>query len=233
MISGLSVLGLIPARGGSKGLPRKNILPVAGRPLIAWTVDAARASRYIDRIVVSSDNDEIIGIARELGCDAPFRRPAELALDETPGIAPVLHALTQLPGYDLVALLQPTSPMRMGEDIDGCLEHLIATGAPACITMREAIDHPYWAFRCDSRGRMRPFMTPADKVPTRRQDLPHAFVANGAVYVARVDWLMSSLSFETEATVGFEMSIERSLDVDTESDLKAAAIALALRSDCA
>ncbi|MDQ2924978.1 MAG: acylneuraminate cytidylyltransferase family protein [Acidobacteriota bacterium] len=229
MISGLSVLGLIPARGGSKGVPRKNILPVGGRPLIAWTVDAARASRYIDRIVVSSDNDEIIQVARELGCDVPFKRPSDLALDETPSIDPVLHALTQLPGYDLVALLQPTSPMRTGDDIDGCLERLIATGAPACITMREAIDHPFWTFRCDPRGRMQPFMTIAGGTPTRRQDLPHAFVANGAVYVAQVNWLMDSRDFETKATVGFEMPRERSLDIDTQSDLKAAEIALMRR----
>ena len=131
MIEGLSVLGLIPARGGSKGVPRKNIRLVAGRPLLAWTIDAARASRYLDRLVLSTDDCEIGAVAIAAGCEVPFLRPPELARDDTPGIDPVLHALGQLPPFDIVVLLQPTSPLRLASDIDGCIERMLAARAPA------------------------------------------------------------------------------------------------------
>src|SRR5882757_6235043 len=111
MINNRSVLGLIPARGGSKGVPRKNIRVAGGKPLIAWTADEACKSRFLDRLVLSSEDPEIIEVARRLGIEVPFRRPLELASDNTPGIDPVLHALGELPGYHYVVLLQPTSPL--------------------------------------------------------------------------------------------------------------------------
>jgi N-acylneuraminate cytidylyltransferase len=156
------------------------------------------------------------------GCEGPFKRPASLARDETPGIDPVLHALDQLPKFDIVVLLQPTSPLRQACDIDGCLERMLEFAAPACISLREAADHPYWTFRCGLDGRLQAFVTPAEGVPSRRQDLPKAFMVNGAVYVARVDWLRQTRNFETPSTVGFEMPEDRSLDIDTEADLASA-----------
>jgi CMP-N,N'-diacetyllegionaminic acid synthase len=126
MIGERKVLGLIPARGGSKGVARKNIREVRGKPLIAWTIEEARRSIYLDRLVLSSEDTEIMEIARSFGCEVPFRRPEELAADDTPGIDPVLHALRELPGFDYVALLQPTSPLRTAEDIDGCIERCVA-----------------------------------------------------------------------------------------------------------
>src|ERR1039458_650454 len=118
MINDKTVLGVVPARGGSKGVPRKNIRMAAGKPLIAWTIEKALKSQYIDRLVLSSEDLEIMEVALRYGCDVPFRRPVELASDDTPGIAPVLHVLEKLPGYSYVALLQPTSPSRAAEDID-------------------------------------------------------------------------------------------------------------------
>lgn len=229
MIAALSVLALVPARGGSKGISRKNIHALAGRPLLAWTLDAARASRYIDRAVLSSEDEEIMQVARDLGCEVPFRRPMELARDETPGIDPVLHAITLLPGYDLIVLLQPTSPLRIAADIDACLERLVATGAPACVSVREAVDHPYWCYGSDAQGRLHPFVTPSEGAYTRRQQLPRALAVNGAVYVARTNWLVSSRDFLTTETVGLEMPISRSLDIDTQADLAAAESSLAAR----
>lgn len=229
MIAGLSVLGLIPARGGSKGVPRKNIREVAGRPLIAWTIAAARGSRYLDRVVTSSDDDEIIDTARRLGCETPFKRPGELARDETPGIDPVLHALDQIPGFDLIVLLQPTSPLRTADDIDSCLERLVETGAPCCVSVREAIDHPYWTYRADVDGQLRAFVEIPGDMATRRQDLPRAYALNGAVYVARVPALFESRSFLTSRTVCVEMPAARSLDVDAPEDLQAAERALSRR----
>ncbi len=113
MIAGKTVLAIIPARGGSKGVPRKNIRLLAGKPLIVWTIDEAKKSKYIDRFILSSEDDEIIKIAREYGCEVPFKRPIELAQDDTPGIEPVIHAINTLEDkYDYVVLLQPTSPLR-------------------------------------------------------------------------------------------------------------------------
>lgn len=220
MIQDLSVLALIPARGGSKGVPGKNILPIAGRPLIRWTIDAALASRYVDRVVLSSDDDAIMQAAREGGCDVPFRRPPHLATDEASSIDVVVDALQRLPRYDVVVLLQPTSPLRAAQDIDAVLERLCDSGAPACVTVRPAEDHPYWVFRMDSRGGpLTPFVTHVADQASRRQDLPPAWSLNGAVYAARVDWFLRERRFLTPATVGHAMPFDRSLDIDTPADV--------------
>jgi CMP-N,N'-diacetyllegionaminic acid synthase len=133
VIGDRKVLALIPARGGSQGLPGKNILPVRGRPLLAWSVDAARGSRRVDRVVLSSEDEAVIAAARACGCDVPFRRPYALASDTAPTIDVVLHALDALPGYDVVVLLQPTSPLRTVADIDGACVRFATSGAPACV----------------------------------------------------------------------------------------------------
>jgi len=230
VIDGLSVLGLITARGGSRGVPRKNVRMVAGRPLIAWTTGAARASQRLDRLVLSSDDDEIMGVARALGCDVPFRRPAELATDTAPSMDVVAHALAQLPGYDIVVLLQPTSPLRSAADIDASLRLMVDSGAPACVSVRPALDHPYWTYRTDGAGRLLPYVRPDAGVAARRQDLPPAFALNGAIYAARVERLLETGSFLVDGTVAYEMPLDRSLDVDTESDLASAADRLTARA---
>src|ERR1700733_1950126 len=117
----MNVLGLIPARGGSKSIPRKNIKDIAGKPLIAWTIESALGSGLLAAVVVSTDDLEIGEVARRYGAETPFVRPAELARDDTPGVAPVLHALEVLPGFDAVLLMQPTSPLRTTEDINECI----------------------------------------------------------------------------------------------------------------
>src|SRR5690606_25067518 len=204
MIEGRTVLAIVPARGWSKGLPRKNIRPLAGKPLIAWTLECASQSRYIDRCIVSTDDPEIADVAREWGGDVPFLRPAELARDGTPGIAPVIHALEQIGGYDLVVLLQPTSPLRAPSDIDGCLEKLTASGAPACVSVTPADQSPYWMYTLTERGKMRPVLEGIERAVPRQQ-LLEVYVLNGAVYAAEVEWLKKSRSFLTEETVAFVM----------------------------
>lgn len=219
MIDGGKVLAVIPARGGSKGVPRKNIRVVAGRPLIAWTIEEARKSKYIDRLVVSSDDAEIIEVARSWGCEAPFVRPAELSRDESPGIDPVLHALDMLPGYDWLVLLQTTSPLRSVADIDGCLDRCVEAVANACVTVAPAEQSPYWMYSLGTDGRMQALL-PTQVEVARRQDLPPAYLLNGAVYVARCEWLRRHRTFVNEETIGFVMPQERSLDIDTELDLQ-------------
>lgn len=220
MIAGRTVLALIAARGGSKGVPGKNILPVNGRPLIQWTIDSARGSRYIDRLILSSDDEAIIEVARNAGCEVPFRREAALATDEANSIDVVADALMRVPGYDIVVLLQPTSPLRIAADIDGAIELLVASGAGACVTLREADEHPYWMFRLGADGRLMRFAEPAGGLPLRRQDLPTAWSLNGAVYVAGCDSFLKNRTFLSSDTVGYPMPPERSLDIDTFEDLQ-------------
>ncbi len=222
MIDGLTVLAIITARGGSKGLPGKNIADLGGRPLIAWAIEAARASQHVDRIVVSSDDDAIIAAALKYGADVPFVRPAALASDDAKSIDVVLDALDRLPLFDIVVLLQPTSPLRSAEDIDATVGRLLSTGAPSCVTVRPAEEHPYWTFRLGDENRLEHFCCPTDRLPSRRQDLPTAWCLNGAVYAARCDWLRRERSFLAVGTVAHPMSAERSIDIDTAADFERA-----------
>ena len=219
MINNKTVLGLIPARGGSKGVPRKNIRMAAGKPLIAWTIEEASKSKYIDRLVLSSEDLEIMEVASRYGCDVPFQRPVELAADDAPGIDPVLHALNLLNGYYYLVLLQPTSPLRSGADIDGCIEHCEAKHAKACVSVVKCQQHPYHMFSVDRDSVLKRLVPEASNF-CRRQDYPEFFLLNGAVYVAQTEWLLSSRTFLSSETVAFEMPEERSLDIDTEDDLR-------------
>ncbi len=220
--AGKSILAIIPARGGSKGLPRKNLLPLGGKPLIAWTIEAARASKTIDRLILTSDDEEIMTTAEGLGCEVPFARPAPLAGDETPMAAVVEHALDSLErGYDYLVLLQPTVPGRRGEDIDAAVARCIEAEAPACVTLCEAEENPHWMFRLDDAGRLAPLLD-GQEPPARRQDLPRHYLLNGAVYVAACEWFRERRSFFGEGAVGQVMPRERSLDIDTAEDLELA-----------
>jgi N-acylneuraminate cytidylyltransferase len=218
MIHGKSVLGVIAARGGSKEIPRKNVRMVSGKPLMAWTIAAAKASRYIDRLILSSDDPEIIAVAAEHGCEAPFVRSPALATDEAKSIDVVLDAVARCPQFDWVVLLQPTSPLRLPDDIDGTLERAFALGAPAGVTVCLAKESPYWMFSLDADGALVPLIhTPAIG---RRQDLPKAYLLNGAVYAADCAWLVRQRTFIGPETIGYEMPLIRSADIDTEQDLE-------------
>ncbi len=219
MIAGRKVLAIVPARGGSKGVPRKNLRIVGGKSLLAWTVQAAQAARTVDRVILTSDDDEIIAAARALGCDAPFKRPEELARDETPGIEPVLHALSLVPGFDIAVLLQPTSPLRTAADIDACIEKLVAAGARACVSLAPAECHPYLTFRMAADAILESFVSDRAVANMLRQDFPDAWRLNGAVYAADVRWLIQSKTFIGPATIGYAMPAQSSLDIDTEEDL--------------
>lgn len=221
MINDRKVLGIIPARGGSKGVPRKNIREVAGKPLIAWTIEEAKKSKYIDRLILSTEDDEIISIAQEWGCDVPFVRPAELSQDDTPGIEPVIHAIQLLPGYDYVVLLQPTSPLRKVEDIDGCIELCVSKQESSCVSVTMPDKSPYWMFTVDGDGLMHPLIEQTAIIP-RRQDLPKVYALNGAVYVSNVTLLLEQRSFLTENTIAYVMTKSSSIDIDTDADINIA-----------
>lgn len=209
----MKVLGIVAARGGSKGLPRKNVRVLAGKPLIAWTAEAAQASR-LDRTILSTDDDEIADAGRAAGLEVPFRRPAELATDAATAADVVLHALDQLPGFDAFVYLQPTSPLRTAEDIDACLA--LAAAADRVVSVRAAPLPPEWMFRLGDGGVLDPVLGTASGA--RRQDLPASYVLNGAVYVARVEAFRGEPAFVTAGTVGYVMPAERSIDIDDEQD---------------
>lgn len=217
MINNKKCLAIIPARGGSKGVPRKNIREIAGKPLIAWTIEEAKKSKYIDRLVLSSEDSEIMEIARIHGCDVPFVRPAHLAQDETSSIDMVFHVLNELPDYDYVILLQPTSPLRSVEDIDGCIDAMLGFDAPSCVSVTEPEKSPYWMYNLQGNHRLQPLIPQVSKA-SRRQDLKKVYALNGAVYVASVDTLAEAKSFVTDDTVAYIMPKNRSYDIDTEED---------------
>ncbi len=231
MIAGGRVLAVVPARGGSRGIPRKNLVRVGGQSLLEWTAEAARGSQVIDRIVLSSEDAEILAAGRAAGLDTPFVRPDALAQDDTPGVDPVLHALDALEmqgdRYEWVVLLQPTSPLRSAADIDGAAA-LCAAGAPAAVSVVAADKSPWWMFRLAADARMEPLLDPATR-PSRRQDAGPVYVLNGAVYVARVDWLRRTRSFLSDETAGLVMPRERSVDVDEPADLRVAQALLEAR----
>lgn len=220
MIGDRRVLALVPARGGSKGIPGKNIFPLGGKPLLGWTVEAAQASSNVDEIVLSTDDEAIADAGRRFGASVPFMRSASLATDESSTMDVVFDALDRLPGFGVIVLLQPTSPLRTAADIDGCLAMLHV--APACVSVRPADDHPYLTFRVDDKHQLEPFAPLPEGQSLRRQDLPEAWCLNGAIYAADIPWLRSQRSFISSQTVGYAMSALRSIDIDTPADLRAA-----------
>ncbi|EIJ42663.1 CMP-N-acetylneuraminic acid synthetase [Beggiatoa alba B18LD] len=216
MYKNYSFIAIIPARGGSKGVKRKNIRLLAGKPLITWTIQAAQQSKYLDRTILSSEDAEIIATARQCGCEVPFIRPAELALDETSGIEPIIHAIQTLSEqYDYVVILQPTSPLRIASDIDQAIQRCIDQQADFCVSVTEAETHPYWCFQQDEQGFLQPLFK---DIPARRQDLPAMLTLNGAVYVAKVSAFLETRRLLTPQTIAYVMPKVRSLDIDTEAD---------------
>ena len=230
MYKGKTILALIPARGGSKGLPRKNIRPLLGKPLIAWTIEQAKASKYIDRVVVSTDDEEIAEIARKYGAEVPFMRPKELATDEAKGIDVVLHAISFFEreyGNDFVLVyLQPTSPLRTTEDIDNALDELFNNPkAEAVVSVCECEHHPLWCGVLSEDRCMKNFLQP-EVLNKNRQELPKYYRLNGAIYVGKVFYIKKNKNFFGENTYAYIMPSIRSVDIDTIVDFKLAEILL-------
>ena len=221
MINRQKILGLVTARGGSRTVVGKNLKPLGGKPLVAWVIEAGLASELIDRLVLSSDDPDIISAGRDAGCEAPFVRPANLATDEARSIDVAHHALSELDEtYDFVTLLQPTSPFVSAADIDGCIEKCHASGATSCVSISQVDKHPAWMYRLSPKKKLRP-LSPGER-PSRRQDIEPVFALNGAVFVARCDWLMQSDDFIGPESLGYEMPKERSVDIDTPLDFMTA-----------
>jgi CMP-N,N'-diacetyllegionaminic acid synthase len=208
-------LAIIPARGGSKGVPRKNVRMIAGKPLIAWTIEGALAARGVDRVIVSTEDQEIAEVSRTWGADVPFIRPAELARDDTAGIMPVLQAIEAVPGYDRLLLLQPTSPLRGPIEIEALLAFADAGHHESVVSVTETHHSPYWCFERDAESRL---LRLFDKEVARRQDQPELVSLNGAMYLAGCEPCAQRKALIGPDTRAFLMGEAESVDIDTPFD---------------
>ena len=212
----MSLLALIPARGGSKGIPRKNIRPFCGKPLLQWSIDVALAAPGVDRVVVSTDDPEIAEVALAGGAEVPFLRPAELATDTAPGIAPALHVLEYLPDVNQLLLMQPTSPLRVVEDVEQIISLSKTSGSDTVVSVTPSSKHPAWMYSLTPGRVIQPLVNTPDV--SCRQQLPPAYVLNGALYLASRSLLEHEKSLLSEHTLGYVMPPERSVDIDTVLD---------------
>ena len=218
MINDHKILAMIPARGGSKGVPRKNIRILGNKPLIAWTIEAAKKSKYIDRLILSSEDAEIIEVAKAHGCEVPFVRDISLAQDDTPGINVVLDAVNRCPGYTHILLLQPTSPFRTYEHIDFCIEDFFNNKYKCSVSVTTTSKHPFWTFGINQKKHLIPLFD--SLIPANRQELPPTYTLNGAIYFCDIQWLKKNKTFITHETSAFYMEPEKSIDIDSEFDFK-------------
>lgn len=218
MIQDCKVIAIVPARGGSKGIPKKNIKMLIDKPLIAWTISEAKKAKYIDRLIVSTDNEEIADISRQWGAEVPFLRPAELAKDETPGIEPILHALEKFPDYEYVIVLQPTTPLRQVKDIDAAIELCVTNKSKFCVSVTESKIVPEWMFNINENGNLNALID--DDIPYQRQKAKKTYMLNGAIYIGKREELFKTRSFITPETIAYVMPQERSVDIDDMSDFK-------------
>jgi CMP-N,N'-diacetyllegionaminic acid synthase len=227
----VKIIGLITARGGSKGIPHKNILNLAGKPLIAWTINAALESNQLSRLIISTDDNEIKKIAEQYGAEVPFIRPDYLAGDSASSLSVVNHAIQFLldEGFqksDYILLLQPTSPLRSANDIKNAINLMQRKDAMAVVSVSESSDHPYLTRKISPEGILENFM---EIIPDnlRRQDLPPAYVINGAIYLNRISSLLDDKTLLPEKkTFAYIMPREHSIDIDTPGDFHLAELIL-------
>lgn len=222
MFEGQRILAIIPARGGSKRLPGKNILPLCGKPLIAWTIEAAINSKYIDNVIVSTDDTAIAAVAQTFGANVPFIRPQSLSGDTARSIDVVLHAIDFMEQkgavYNQVILLQPTSPLRDEDDIDAAIAYYFQRRAKAVVGVCENEHNPIWSNTLNETCEMNHFI-PSHYNNARSQDLPIYYRINGAFYMVDISVLRKELTFFLENNIyAYIMAQEHSVDIDTRID---------------
>lgn len=220
----MKILGLIPARGGSKGVPRKNIKKLKGKPLIGYSIEAALSCPKLDKVVVSTDDESIRQISEKLGAEAPFLRPAELATDQSPTIDTVLHAIDfyEKNGiqFDTVCLLQPTCPFRTSGDIEKAIEKFEATNADSLISVRE-VPHqfnPHWIFEAEEHSQYLKIATGEKEIISRRQELPKSFYRDGFIYLTKTKVLKKNRSLYGEKITWIQLNNPHPVNIDNLDD---------------
>jgi len=230
MYKNKTFLAIIPARGGSKRLPRKNVLDLAGKPLIAWSIEAGLKSKYIDKVVVTSDDDEILNIAIKLDVDT-IKRPAELASDTSTTFDTIKHTIDNIKIYDYIILLQPTSPLRTEKHINEAIELLESKNAAAIISVCEAEHSPLWSNTLLENNDMSNFLREEIK-NKRSQDLPTYYRINGAIYICKTSRLLKEKTFFIKDKIySYLMKREVSIDIDELIDFKLVEV-LVNEKDC-
>ena len=225
MYKGKTFLAVIPARGGSKRLPRKNVLDLNGKPLIAYSIEAGLKSKYIDKVIVTSDDDEILTISERYGADT-IKRPDELASDTATTFDAIKHAMENCERYDYIILLQPTSPLRNEKHIDEAIELLESKNADAVVSVCEMDHSPLWSNTLDDSLSMKGFLR--DEVLNKRsQDLEKYYRLNGAIYICKTEKLLEERGFFLKENIyAYVMDRENSIDIDEEIDFKMAEVIL-------
>lgn len=223
----MRVLGIVTARGGSKGIPNKNIYPLCGKPLLSYTAEAALAAARLERVILSTDSEQIAAVGRQCGLEVPFLRPPELARDDTPSLPVIQHAIRfceqRGESYDAVLSLQPTNPLRRSEDIDGSIELLESTGADSVIAFVDVGEkHPARMKYIDAQGRVThpPFAEQFEG--QRRQDLQPLYLREGSIYLTRRDVLMEQDSFVGADCRAWMIPPQRACNIDEPFDLELA-----------
>lgn len=216
------ILAIIPARGGSKGIPRKNIKSLNGKPLLYYTIEETLKSKYIDKLIVSTEDKEIADLSRAYGDNIPLMRPKELAMDNTPGIDPILYSVKwykdQDDNYDYVICLQCTSPFRQVHQIDEAIEKLINEDGDSIVSVCESEVNPFW-MKTVEEGFMKDFLKDAPFY-ARRQDTPVIYRLNGAIYIAKTEVLMKNKNWYTDKTLAYVMDRKTSIDIDDLTDFE-------------
>ena len=214
-------IALIPARKGSKGLPGKNFKNFRGKPLIAWTIEAALESRVIDEIVISTNDEAIVEIASKYEVVVEVR-PENLSTDETPASEVVRHVLSNRSNFENIFYLQPSSPLRNGEHIKNAFRNFQVRNSAALISVRECQEYPEWMLVADSDGLLSAY---SQNSSSRRQEIPKRFYPNGAIYIYKIKELVAAkYVFEKDKAFAFEMDFKSSIDIDTIEDFKLAEI---------
>lgn len=215
------ILAFIPARAGSKGIKNKNIVDLKGKPLIAYSIEAAKASYYIDEIIVSTDGENIAQVAMEYGAEVPFLRPKKLASDTSKTVDAVMHLINYLDekgrGFDVLVLLQPTQPLRTAEDIDEAIRIFFRNGQEALASVSVVDDHPLLIRSISKDGHLKSLLN--ESSTCRRQDMQEYYRVNGAIYINLISELSLDTSFNDNA-VPYIMEEEHSVDIDEWKDLK-------------
>tara|TARA_B110000971_G_scaffold186533_1_gene195338 strand:- start:9170 stop:9847 length:678 start_codon:yes stop_codon:yes gene_type:complete len=220
----LKVLAIIPARKGSKGIVGKNSKLIGGKPLVAWTIEAAINSKFIDKTHVSTDCLTVKSIAESYGLKVPRLRPDNLSEDDTTSSSVILFELLDKNEFDVICMLQPTSPLRTSKDIDSALELFSEFNADSLVSVVEDRHSPYWSFQIKDKYLKSPFSL--NYINKRRQDLPKTFSLNGAIYISKISFYKKQKSFLTNETIPYIMPTNRSIDIDDIDDFKNAEVAL-------
>lgn len=217
----MSLLAIIPARGGSKRILKKNIKMLAGKPLISWTIDVAKKAKCIDEIFVSTDDLEIANISESCGIEVPFLRPAKFSTDNSMSIDLVLHTLENFRRFDWVLLLQPTSPLRSSLDIENIYKLCIESNASSAVSICEISRNTKWLYQIDDKQKIFPLNNYSEDFFSK-ENASKIFTLNGALYLTKTEFLKKNKSFINKDTLGYVMPREKSVDIDTLEDWKLA-----------